>query len=130
MAANEADFTLTFRCLSEAAAGPEGNVKTRTLFANPAAFDEWETQWRQRLSEESVSAPERTRLMQKANPLFIPRNHLVEAAITAAVERQTFQPFEDLLDTVLRPYDDRPDRQHHAIPARPEQRVTATFCGT
>ena len=130
MTANEADFTLTFRRLSEAAASPDGAAKTRTLFANPADFDAWAKPWHQRLTEESISAQERARLMQKANPLFIPRNHLVEAAITAAVERQDFQPFEDLLSVVLRPFEDRPDREHYAIPARPEQRVTATFCGT
>ena len=130
MAANEADFTVTFRRLSEADVSLEGDAKTRTLFTTSAAFNEWATQWRRRLAEESMSPQKRTSLMQKANPLFIPRNHLVEAAITAAVERQDFQPFEHLLGVILRPYDDRPDQDLYAIPARAEERVTATFCGT
>ena len=130
MAANEADFTLTFRHLCEAAASPNGDRRTRTLFTNPVAFDEWSKLWRQRLAAESISTQDRASLMQKANPLFIPRNHLVEAAITAAVERQDFHPFEDLLSVILRPYEDRPGMEPYSTPARPEQRVTATFCGT
>jgi uncharacterized protein YdiU (UPF0061 family) len=68
--------------------------------------------------------------MRRANPAFIPRNHLVQEALDAAVERQDFGPFEQLLDVVSRPYEDRPDRDRYALPARPEERVTQTFCGT
>ena len=130
MAANEADFTLTFRRLCEAAVDPDGDARICTLFTHPAAFDEWARPWRQRLAEEPVSAQERETSMREANPLFIPRNHLVEAALVAAIERQDFQPFEALLSVLLRPYEDRPDSEQYATPACPEQRVTATFCGT
>ena len=75
----------------------------RTLFADPAAYDMWAAAWRQRLGQEPVSSEERTTAMRKANPVFIPRNHLVEAALSAAVERQDFQPFEELLDVVSQP---------------------------
>jgi uncharacterized protein YdiU (UPF0061 family) len=68
--------------------------------------------------------------MLAVNPAFIPRNHMVEAALDAAVWRQDFQPFEQLLEVVTRPYDDQPDRERYAVPARPEERVSRTFCGT
>ncbi len=68
--------------------------------------------------------------MRKSNPAVIPRNHLVEAVIQAAVTRQDFQPFEQLLDIVSRPYEDRPGLERYAMPARPEEQVTQTFCGT
>jgi uncharacterized protein YdiU (UPF0061 family) len=68
--------------------------------------------------------------MRKVNPAFIPRNHLVEAALNAAVERQDFQPFEELLDVVSRPYEDRPGLGRYARPASPEESVAQTFCGT
>jgi uncharacterized protein YdiU (UPF0061 family) len=55
---------------------------------------------------------------------------LVEEALDAAVERQDFHPFERLLDVVTRPYEDRPDLERYATPARPEQCVSQTFCGT
>jgi uncharacterized protein YdiU (UPF0061 family) len=131
MAANHADFTLTFRRLCDAAAGPEGDVGVRALFADSAAYDSWATGWRKRLElEKSVPERERATAMRMANPVFIPRNHLVEEALNAAVEREDFQPFEELLEVVSRPYEDRPNLERYAVPARPEQCVSQTFCGT
>ena len=130
MATNRADFTLTFRRLSDAAAGPEGDAGVRTLFADPGSFDPWAAAWRNRLREEDVSAQERAANMRLASPAFIPRNHRVEAVIEAAVLRQDFQPFEELLDVVSRPYEDRPGFERYAVPALPEEYVSQTFCGT
>jgi uncharacterized protein YdiU (UPF0061 family) len=130
MAANRADFTLTFRQLCNAAAGLEGDDGVRALFADPSAYDTWASAWRLRLNEEPGSAQARSLAMRRANPAFIPRNHLVESALDAAVWRQDFQPFEELLDVVLHPYDDRPNLERYATPARPEEYVSRTFCGT
>jgi uncharacterized protein YdiU (UPF0061 family) len=130
MAANQADFTLTFRRLSAAAAGQEGDEDVRALFADPSAYDVWAAEWRLRLNEEPVSAEERAAAMRTVSPAFIPRNHLVEAVINAATERQDFQPFEELLDAGSRPYEDRPGLERFATPARPDERVLQTFCGT
>ena len=68
--------------------------------------------------------------MRLANPAFIPRNHLVAAAIDAAVDREDLGPFENLLEVTSHPFDDQPDQAQYATPARPEECVTATFCGT
>ena len=68
--------------------------------------------------------------MRAVNPAFIPRNHLVEAALEAAVERRDFGPFEELLEVVARPYEDRPGLERYAAPPGPEERVHQTFCGT
>jgi uncharacterized protein YdiU (UPF0061 family) len=130
MAAGGADFTLTFRRLCAAAAGPEGDAAVRALFSEPAAYDAWAARWRLRLDEEPASAVERAEALRRANPLFIPRNHLVEEALKAATERQDYQPFEDLLTVVSNPYDDRPGMERYTAPARPEERVLYTFCGT
>jgi uncharacterized protein YdiU (UPF0061 family) len=130
MAANHADFTLTFRRLSDAATGPQGDTGVRELFDNAQAYDSWAGRWRSRLAEEPESGGERAAMMRKANPAYIPRNHLVEAMISAAVERQDFQPFEALLSVVSHPYEDKPGLERYATPARPEECVTATFCGT
>jgi uncharacterized protein YdiU (UPF0061 family) len=130
MAVNRADFTLTFRRLCDAAAGPDGDAGVRALFADPGAYDAWAGGWRQRLEAESVPGEERVAMMRRSSPAFIPRNHMVEAALNAASARQDFQPFEDLLDVVTHPYEDRPDLEPYATPARPEECVTATFCGT
>ena len=130
MAANQADFTLTFRRLCDAAQSSSGDAAVRALFADPAAYDTWAAMWRARLQHEPASGAGRAAQMRSVNPLFIPRNHLVEAALNAAVERQDFQPFEELLQVVLTPYQDRPGLERYVNPARPEERVCATFCGT
>ena len=46
--------------------------------------------------------------MRAANPAYIPRNHRVEAVIKAAVERDDFAPFEELLTVLSKPYEDQP----------------------
>jgi uncharacterized protein YdiU (UPF0061 family) len=130
MAANRADFTLTFRRLCDAAAGPEGDGGVRALFADPGAYDAWAGGWRRRLDQEPGSREDRGEAMRRINPIFIPRNHMVEAALKAAMQEQDFQPFEELLAVVTNPYEERPDRERYVVPARPEECVTQTFCGT
>jgi uncharacterized protein YdiU (UPF0061 family) len=130
MAANGADFTLTFRRLCDAAASPSGDEEVRNLFANPGIYDSWASEWRRRLEDETVSGEDRTGAMRLASPAYIPRNHMVEAALDAAVERQDFRPFEELLEVLSRPYEERPHLERYATPAGPEECVRQTFCGT
>ncbi len=129
MAANRADFTLTFRRMCDAVAEPEGRGEVRALFADPGTYDSWAAGWRQRLEGEPMPGQARAAAMRMVNPAFIARNHMVAAAL-AAVERQDFEPFEELLDVVSRPYEDRPHLERYATPARPEECVSETFCGT
>ena len=124
MAANRADFTLTFRRLADAAEGNAAGV--RSLFADGAAFDVWLERWRDRMAGEEAPAA----AMRAVNPVFIPRNHLVEAALAAAVERGDFRPFEALLGVLGRPFDDDPALEQYATPPREDERVLQTFCGT
>ncbi|MCA3376348.1 MAG: hypothetical protein INF64_04390, partial [Roseomonas sp.] len=60
----------------------------------------------------------------------IPRNHLVEAAIRAAEDRDDFRPFAALMAVLARPFEDQPENTAYASPPKPEERVLATFCGT
>jgi uncharacterized protein YdiU (UPF0061 family) len=130
MSANRADFTLTFNRLCDAAAGPGGDAGVRTVFAEASSYDAWAARWRRRLEQETIPGSERAASMRKANPVVIPRNHIVEAALNAAVERQDYLPFEELLDVVSRPYEDRPNLERYKTPASPEEYVSQTFCGT
>ena len=84
--------------------------------------------WRARLAREDGAG--RGEVMRLANPAFIPRNHLVEEMIQAAVTREDFVPFTELLEVTSRPYVDQPGRERYSAAARPEQCVRATFCGT
>jgi uncharacterized protein YdiU (UPF0061 family) len=131
MAANKADYTLTFRGLSKAAGDPAADAEVRAYFADPAAFDAWAVQWRLRLALEGGDPAERAAAMKAVNPAFIPRNHLVEEALDAAVNGGDLAPFEKLIAVLARPFGDQPETpREYALPPRPEQVVRATFCGT
>jgi serine/tyrosine/threonine adenylyltransferase len=130
MARNGADFTLVFRRLCDEAVGPDSDMGARTLFADPGAFDSWAARWRHRLAEEGGESTERRSAMRAANPAFIPRNHLVEETIRAAVNGGDFSPFESLLSVLSKPYEDQPAFKRYVDPPRPDQVVHQTFCGT
>ena len=133
MARNQADFTLTFRGLCDAAAGEHSRTMSLRAPCSPirGAFDEWAQRWRQRLADDDGDANERkARMLAKINPAFIARNHLVEEIIAAAVDHGDFAPFETLLTVLSRPYDDQPEFRRYAEPPRPDQIVHQTFCGT
>jgi protein adenylyltransferase len=126
----QADFTLTFRKLCDAAGGQQLDAGVRALFADAAAYDEWATRWRSRLARESLPASVRAESMRDANPAFIPRNHRVERAIQAAVEHEDFTLFEDLMRVLSRPYEDQEGFEAYATAPRTSERVLQTFCGT
>ena len=68
--------------------------------------------------------------MDRHNPIYIPRNHLVEAALTAATGGD-LAPLHELLAAVTHPYDERPGLERYAEPAPAEfGEEYQTFCGT
>ena len=120
MQAEKADWTLTFRALADTLDGE----------APPfAAAGTWVDKWRERGTLEPDKAAQRADAMRSRNPLYIPRNHLVEAALAAA-QSGNHEPFETLLDIITKPYEVRAGKERFAQPALPEERVLATFCGT
>ena len=125
MEGNKVDYTLAFRYLAEAALGQEEAI--RALFADPSAYDLWSGHWRARLAREAVTPLARTQAMRRANPAFIPRNYRVEEALSAAVERGDYAPFERLLHIVSRPFDDQPEFAAFAEPAPEGQERYQTF---
>ena len=131
MARNKADYTLTFRLLSDAVVGDDTHV--RSLFDNPLEFDTWAGAWRARLASEAnpeISATTTRNAMRNVNPAFIPRNHNIETAIVAAVTNEDFEPFNLLVDVLSAPFADQPTNTAYTLPPRPNQIVRATFCGT
>jgi serine/tyrosine/threonine adenylyltransferase len=126
----QADFTLTFRKLCDAAGGPQFDAGVQLLFADALAYDEWATMWRSRLARESLPAGVRAESMLGANPAFIPRNHRLEQAIQAAVEHEDFTSFDDLLRVLSQPYEEQEGFEAYANAPRAGERVLQTFCGT
>jgi uncharacterized protein YdiU (UPF0061 family) len=125
MAENGADFTLTFRSLSEG-----DDAAARVLFADGSAYDTWADRWRRHLEEGGTTPDLRREAMRAVNPAYIPRNHMVERVIQVAVTSNDFGPFEELLDVLSRSYESQPGREAYALPPAPDERVLQTFCGT
>jgi serine/tyrosine/threonine adenylyltransferase len=130
MAENGADFTRVFRGLCDAAADASGDAAVRAEFTDPAAYDAWASRWRWRVGEETAEPAEIAAAMRAVNPAYIPRNHLVEAALNAAIERQDYVPFEQLLEVLARPFEERAGFERYTASPLPDERVTQTFCGT
>jgi uncharacterized protein YdiU (UPF0061 family) len=125
MAEAGADFTTTFRALD-----PESDDKARRLFAEPAKYDAWAVRWRERLAQERQDAASRHAAMQSVNPVYVPRNHRVEAVLAAAIEADDYGPFEEFLKVLARPFEERAAFADYAGPAPADQGVYRTFCGT
>jgi serine/tyrosine/threonine adenylyltransferase len=125
MEGNGVDYTLAFRYLADAALGEHERV--RSLFADPTAYERWSGHWRARLSREAVAESDRAQAMRRANPAFIPRNHRVEEALSAAVEEGDYAPFETLLKILARPFDDQPEFAAYAEPPPEGQSHYRTF---
>lgn len=129
LARGEADFTLGFRRLGDDLDADDAQGTARQLFQDPGAFDAWSARWRERIASEAADTATRRAAMHAVNPKFIPRNHRIEAMIQAALGGD-FQPFEEMLAVVTRPFDEQPGMERYAKPPRPDERVLQTFCGT
>jgi uncharacterized protein YdiU (UPF0061 family) len=130
MKAAAADFTLTFRKISTCTQTSEGDEAFRQVFSGAAGVDDWLREWRARLVRDPQLATERAASMRRVNPVYIPRNHRVEAALNAASERGDFEPFRRLLAIVQNPFEEQAGAGEFELPAAPEERVCNTFCGT
>lgn len=128
MYAGEIDFTNAFRALCEAAGGQREPV--RTLFEGEPAIDAWLEQWNERLAHEAADPAACAAAMARVNPAYIPRNHVVEAALEAAVERDDYGPFGELHAVLSRPFEEQEGREAYAQPAPKDAEPYQTFCGT
>ena len=117
--ADHVDGTSFFRTLGTAARGDA--EPTRRLFIDLAAIDAWLARWR--ALDPDAGA------MDRVNPLYIPRNHLVEEALTAATDGE-LGPLERLVEAVTAPFDERPGLERYAAPAPQDFGAYQTFCGT
>ena len=87
----------------------------------PAALVAWVERWR-------ALDPD-TAAMDRVNPVYIPRNHLVEEALDAATAGD-LEPFERLVAVLTRPFEERPGLESYAEPAPTSFGPYRTFCGT
>ena len=114
------DHTSFFRSLGAAARGDL--EPAREVVLDLAAVDAWLDRWR-------ALDPD-PQAMDLVNPVYIPRNHLVEEALTAGTEGD-LEPLHRLLEAVTDPYRERPGLERYATPAPEDFGETyRTFCGT
>jgi serine/tyrosine/threonine adenylyltransferase len=113
------DYTSFFRRLGSAARGKGGSA--RSMFPEPEAFDAWAERWQALNPDADV--------MDRVNPAYVPRNHLVEEALGAATEGD-LEPLRRLLEAVTDPYNERPGVERYAEGAPESFGPYRTFCGT
>jgi uncharacterized protein YdiU (UPF0061 family) len=118
--ANHVDHTSFYRRLATAARGDAEPV--REVFLDLAGIDDWTARWR-------ALGPDAD-AMDRVNPVYVPRNHLVEEALAAVTDGDR-EPLARLLEAVTAPYDERPGFERFAAPAPEDFSATyRTFCGT
>ena len=120
LAQENVDFTLFFRHLTAAVQSTDFTI-VKAMFTNPEQINAWFARWD--ASRADVA------LMQKVNPVFIPRNHRIEEVIVAA-NKGDLEPFERLHAVLAHPYIEQPENVEFENAPMPEEIVQATFCGT
>ncbi len=121
-----ADFTLAFRRLAEADrdAGP-----WLALFADPGAARVWLERYLARRAAQGGDAALRRAAMDRANPLYVLRNHLAQHAIEAA-QRGDASEIDRLLTLLRDPYTERPGAESYARPPAADEPVVAVSCSS
>ena len=126
---NKSDYTLTFRYLSEIIKGKrDSSFKQQFLEHNQ--ISNWLKEWKELIKDQDLAKKEIVLSMESSNPVFIPRNHLVERAIEAAVEINDFSEMKTLLTILSNPYEEQSKYGEYMKPPKPLEVVHQTFCGT
>jgi uncharacterized protein YdiU (UPF0061 family) len=124
MTDNMVDFTLAFRALADLAEGDA--TPLRDLYLTPSATDDWITRFHSRIETENGVADR----IRAENPIYIPRNHLVEAALNAAESESDYSQFEQLLAIITNPFTEQQGKEVYAKPPLMVDPNYKTFCGT
>ncbi len=116
------DYTNTFRDLAS-------DLNIHEPMLDEPDFITWHSQWLKRLLRQDETLDRAIQLMLTTNPAVIPRNHQVEAALSAA-EKGDFTVLEKLLKVLSEPFNDNPSRLTYRAPPAPSETLYKTFCGT
>ena len=127
LATQKADHTGFFRALSSAVRGDRAPL--RDLLVDRDGAEPWTQRWLERVAARPEPAAEIADAMDRVNPVYIPRNHLVEEALAAAIAGD-LAPLHRLLDVLARPFEARPGYERYALPDPDGNVDYQTFCGT
>ena len=120
MQKNKADYTLTFRHLSSDA------ILKNAIFED-RSFKAWYQKWMHRIQKQKEGEKASKLMMLKHNPAVIPRNYLVEKALSLAIMEQDYKFLNDLISALQKPYE---DSKIFSEPSLEEDKSYQTFCGT
>ena len=126
---NKSDYTLTFLYLSDIIKGKGDNL-FKQQFLKPNQISNWLKEWKELIKDQNLAKKAIALSMEGSNPVFIPRNHLVERAIEAAVESNDFSEMKTLLTILSKPYEEQSKYDEYMKPPKPHEVVHQTFCGT
>ena len=119
MRQSRVDHTCLYRDLATLLRGDAEPARGR--FTDLAAFDAWTVRW-QALAPDADA-------MDRVNPIYVPRNQLVEQALAAGTEGD-LAPLHRLLEAVTSPFTERVGFEAYAAPADDDLVGYRTFCGT
>lgn len=131
MQAGQADFSLTFYYLSLLERNEsDQDHKLLDLFQQHEPIKKWLLKWRERITTQTEGDEQRKKSMLAVNPVYIPRNHQVEAVIRAAEDHHEFAPFHELYEVLQQPYTLQQGKEGYMRPPELHEIVQNTFCGT
>jgi len=118
---NKVDYTNTFCHLMNFKI-QEDNIYEGTDFSN------WKKRWQERSLSHDNSVEKRKSLMRSANPLLIPRNHIVEKTLKEAC-KGNLEPLINFLNILNSPYDNQKNIFNYQLTSNSNENYQ-TFCGT
>lgn len=124
-----ADFTRSFRLLGEVRAAQDTPASLRAHLPDPAAFDAWLSDYRARLRAEGSEDGERQARMNRVNPKFVLRNHLLQSAIERAEDGDPSE-VSRLFEIMRAPFDDQPGFEHYAEEPSAQVRHITVSCSS
>lgn len=130
MEKTNADMTHCFYFLTESVTSEKAQQQLIELLGSQNHAEKWLKAWLSILHSQKENDETLKKGMEKVNPVYIPRNHLVEKAIQQIIENQNTSEMTQLLKRLEKPYErDQIDAYYFSAPS-PSERVMATFCGT
>ncbi len=118
MESYKADYTNTFAALTL-------NKEYKDSLFTSNEFNDWKKKWEERTKNDKNSY----KIMQMNNPIYIPRNHLVESALKNATDGNK-KEFDELLNLMSNTYNY--NAKHNGFQTIPKDfdKSYKTFCGT